>query len=366
MSYSDQAYNAGKEGRDWYSVQQQYGDSYSTRNAFESGKTARLYSGNNPGGQAFGEGLGMIMIVIVAFYMLSVIYSPFIAIAFMLLLPLWPSYSSDYFGSEYIIYAVIFIIVVYLQSCLFEYLRSRMVEARAKNYNWKRYYLPIFTIRILLPGMAVYLFITSNGGSRTWEMLRLDYMAFLGAMVVVCLLLWKVKILQADSRLYFTGWAFSKGEKSMSAKPYLEPKAGFSYSKTKQLYIFYGFWAVLTLVTGAFILSILMLVFPGSIYYRKLPALVLCSICFSLAGYLSRMILDRNSLVFLKHDFRTKLNISARQFIVMPLLTCMLIFPVMAALRLSTSQIMLLFATLLAAQIVWRIKKYEKRELKTG
>lgn len=221
---TEESFNAGKNGESWESARYRLGDSYQNRTAFESGKTARTYGNEfSFGNRVSGAGAGgifmfLIMGVCIGIYVFSVIYSPFLLLALGILLPIWPV-EINIKHADFILFVMALLLVIYLLSCAFEYFRARMIEARAKNQTWKPYYWLIFTVRIIMPGVFVSVMLKLMSG-RSLNLERGAQYAAAG-LIVSLILLWRVKVLKPNGRLYLTEWAYNEGVKRMNDKPYV-------------------------------------------------------------------------------------------------------------------------------------------------
>lgn len=368
MSYSNEAYRAGKNGEDWYHVVQKYGDGYAVKQAYESGKSANLYGGSNnsAGGEALGGGLGLIMFALVAFYMGVIIYSPLIAITIVLLYPILPSAPSANFGAHDIIYGILFLIVVYLLSCGFEYFRARMLEARRKHQNWKIYFTLIFFIRIIVPGLALYFFFYFKDRDKYSDTNPFTYpgagASLVLAGIVIATLLWKVKILNADNRFFFTKWAFDKGIFSTMNLPEKEATS-IAHSETVQIRIFYTFWATLTLIGGLLLNHMVQAVFPGPLFIFDFTVALIFSFCFVLAAWLAKILIDRVSIIYLQYNFRDKMSIRTVSLILMSFYPTLIIWPRPIRYEFSYVTIILIYLTILGIQIAWKIRKFQNKSL---
>jgi len=378
MSLYDEAYRAGKNGEDWYQVQNRYGNDSSIRNAFESGKSYRTYNSDNGGSAAFGNGLGMIMMLVVIFYMFLVIYSPLLAIGFLLLYPFFPS-GNEYFGSDFLIYGAALLIIVYLLSCGFEYLRARMLEARRKNQKWKLRYTLIFVVRIIIPGIAAHVYIYAQSykgytppGLFSEKSLLTGFFVFT---FVVLMLLWKVKILSPDSRFFFTKWAFEKGVISMATIPVAETAAEGDFfadqqigkpiinieTKAVNMRKFYLVWAGLTILIVLLLKFLLISFFSGfTLYFSYVGGLIFVGV-FTFAAWPAKVIIDNGSKVYLQYDFADKHDINLFSLLKMSFFAS-LIMMIEDVRLMSSTQSILIYALLLGAQIYWKLRKISAKE----
>lgn len=306
MSNYRAAYEAAKNGADWSHVVNQYGDSYDVQRAYEEGRSVYRYSGNSPEaamGQSFGGLMDILMMAMAAFYIFAILYSPLLLIAFILLYPFFPFEVLKQVGDFWLTYGGLMLGLTYILSCGFEYLRARMLEARFKNRKWRWLFAFIFSFRIIFPGLIVYFGLVMYGLGRQYSgELIFEPFCFYFALFVVLMLLWKVKILNPQSRFYFTGWAFEKGVRSMAHLPVVEiiqpENSGTPEVKISQLKWFYLRWLALTTITGMLLFRIIAYYYPGGLWIHDLPASIFLILSFSSASLVSKALLEKARDVF--------------------------------------------------------------------
>lgn len=365
MSHYDEAYKAAKSGEDWYDVQRRLGDTYDVKRAFDSGASARRYGSDNAGGAGFGGGFGFIVMGLVLLYMGAILYSPLLAITYLLLKPIFPDLNRLN-GTEGIFYIIMAVVIVYFLSCGFEYLRARMLEARVKNRDWKKYFIILFTVRILGPGITVYLFVYfsvkdsySNTGLFTYPG---AVQSFLISAVLVLILMWRIKVLNADNRYYLTKWAFDKGVRSMDGAEPME-KANSIANKNEQLQSFYVYWLLLSTFIGVIVNYIIASFYPGPLLYFELPMSIIFTVAFTLSALLAKMMMDRSHGIFQQHAVEQKPHASAFSLMLMNFLASLSIW--FWTIKLAPWLIQIgLYMLLVGIQIYFKIRKKKQTKRK--
>jgi hypothetical protein len=200
MNDFDRIYDAAYHGESWSAIEFRYGDSVYNRRAWEAGLRARHSS----------RIVGFVVLAVI-----GTIYLPFIVIACCLLYPLRPTPYMSNAGAAFGIYIVLFLALVYLQSCLFEYLRARMLQARYKNRNWEALFIVLFVLRIIIP---------AGGIGYLCYLMNIEAMAVPFVCMTLVLLIWKVQILNPRHGYFFTDWAYRKGDAGMQHAAILPEK----------------------------------------------------------------------------------------------------------------------------------------------
>ncbi|HKG05540.1 MAG TPA: hypothetical protein VKB19_03740 [Pedobacter sp.] len=316
-------------------------------------------------GAAAGGGAGIIILGMVAFTMGVVIYSPLIAVTFGLLYPmLLLETPSANFGLFEIIYIVLFLTILYLLSCAFEYFRARMLEARRKNLNWKIYFTLLFFVRIIIPVLAVHFYFYFQEIDGYSDKNPFTYpgalSSFFVSLIVFAMLLWKVKILNADNRYFFTKWAFNRGITSMVTREENEETLILT-SDTTQLQIFYTIWGVLTLLGGLLFNYILKELYPGPLFDFNFTVALIFSFSFVIAAWLAKIITDRASIIYLKYNFREKMSIQTISLILVSFYPTLIMWPGYSRFHFSHLTIILLYIIIMSFLIGWKIRKYQQK-----
>lgn len=201
MNDFDRIYDAAYHGESWSAIEFRYGDSLNNRRAWEEGLRARKA----------GHAMGFVLLAVI-----GTIYLPFIVIACCLLYPIRPTPYMENAGGAFAVYILLFLALVYVQSCLFEYLRARMLQARYRNRKWEVLFVALFVLRVLIP---------AGGIAYLCYLMNLRVMAVPFACMTLVLLVWKVQVLNPRHAYFFTDWAYRKGDAGMHAVEILPEKA---------------------------------------------------------------------------------------------------------------------------------------------